>query len=175
MNVGQYLLKNLWLFPHTSLEFQHRLLPSCHRPKLKQRVIHRQINNSLHFISHWKELKKKKKNTTDFHINHSSLLFLYLCVPVCVIRFTQLASVELLVFFMIPPLLVSPSVMLGNVKCYGTPLPQPPWQRHIKSLWRIFEMERGKRLRERFSTAMNFNKDARVRYGTISTQQSIFA
>lgn len=78
-----------------------------------------------------------KKSTTDFHINHGNLLFLYPCVRVCVIRFTQLASVVLLVFFMIPPLLVSPNVMLENVKYYGPPLYTltKAHQIFVKDLW----------------------------------------
>lgn len=71
--------ENLWLFPYTSLEFQHRLLPSCYRPKLKQRVIHRQINNSLHFISHWKEFLKK-----TLLISISITVACYFCSCVCV-------------------------------------------------------------------------------------------
>lgn len=59
---------------------------------------------------------------------------MYSCARVRVIRFAQLPSVVLLVFFMIPPLLVSPSVMLGNVKCYGFTPPTKAHQIFVRDL-----------------------------------------
>ncbi len=160
MNVEWHLLNNLWLFPHTSLAFQHCRLPSCLWPKLKLRVIHQQINSGLHFISHWKEFLK---TTSDFHINHGSLLFLDVLVCACTCDSFRIAPQRCIIGILYD------SSTAGVPQCYVRKckvLCPPPQQRHIKSVWRIFEMERGKRLRERFSTAMNFNKE---RHGTIST------